>query len=568
VRQRLWVIGICILPLIPLFFLNHQFPTDWFNHQWMIAYFGEYFRQHYSFPLVFNTNQVVGMPYPVFYGVFFYPIMGLLSIFISTDLVYRFVVVVLFLAQCFAVKRLFEEISGHKRWALFIAALVTYAIYPLTNLYNRAAATEFISFTLLTCALCWHLCIIFNPEKYLKTHMPYLVALCIILVAGIHPLTGTFGVLLCGFISLLATYQFQNKKPLMKWLAVYGILYLVAMSSWLYIYFKIGIHTEMTRAIQKLQTFPDLESIIARLSPIPLDLRTWNKSHDEILKIIIPYIDTQINTPLLLVCAFLSFILFKSKSNKTLGVHKSVFVFSGVSFSVILLFSVAPILWTYIPSGFSAFQFTYRLVAYCNLLLLVMAIPLSALVIRERLIPENKILKLMLIPVIIAVLGVALKIPRALFVWREYQRVEAPWNKNTDELTELPRQFYGYPAYATTRLYKDYMNNQTEAALLKQYLTVGTGEQFGIVQPVTLTLSESTDIALNVQAFPWSKIYVNEKEYPLNQTMHINENQLIQLNQGEHKIEYRTTPDNIYLCLRWLSLLTIISLLGLIVVKR
>jgi hypothetical protein len=63
---------IASFPLAWLAFFNKTFYVDWDRHLWMIAYTGEYFRHHLSFPTTFNTDDVVGVPFPIFYGTLFY----------------------------------------------------------------------------------------------------------------------------------------------------------------------------------------------------------------------------------------------------------------------------------------------------------------------------------------------------------------------------------------------------------------------------------------------------------------------------------------------------------------
>jgi hypothetical protein len=47
---------ICVLPLLPLLDFRSTFYIDWFNHIWLIQYFGEYLGHHYCFPEVISTG--------------------------------------------------------------------------------------------------------------------------------------------------------------------------------------------------------------------------------------------------------------------------------------------------------------------------------------------------------------------------------------------------------------------------------------------------------------------------------------------------------------------------------
>src|SRR4051812_31488939 len=78
-----------LLTWFPLFFLKGDFYTDWINHKWLAGYFGEYFSQHRSWPVVINTSEVGGMAYPLFYGVLYYPVMGFFSHWIYPGFIMR-----------------------------------------------------------------------------------------------------------------------------------------------------------------------------------------------------------------------------------------------------------------------------------------------------------------------------------------------------------------------------------------------------------------------------------------------------------------------------------------------
>src|ERR1700733_2797545 len=49
---------VCSLPLLLLYDLRSVFDFDWFNHLWMIEYFGEYLRRHGTPPAVFATENL------------------------------------------------------------------------------------------------------------------------------------------------------------------------------------------------------------------------------------------------------------------------------------------------------------------------------------------------------------------------------------------------------------------------------------------------------------------------------------------------------------------------------
>src|SRR5687768_8623901 len=67
------------IPVLLLFDLTANFYYDWHNHQWLVGYFGEYFRRHWAMPETLSVAGAIGMPQPVFYGFLLYPCLGLIS---------------------------------------------------------------------------------------------------------------------------------------------------------------------------------------------------------------------------------------------------------------------------------------------------------------------------------------------------------------------------------------------------------------------------------------------------------------------------------------------------------
>ena len=123
--------------------LKSIFYIDWINHTWLVSYYSEYFRVHHSFPHVVNSQQIIGLPNPIFYGHAFYAVGGLFGSVLGPDVGVRIWILLATAAQFYAVDRLFRVLTAHRGFSLLMAVLVTWAIYPLTNLYNRSAITEY-----------------------------------------------------------------------------------------------------------------------------------------------------------------------------------------------------------------------------------------------------------------------------------------------------------------------------------------------------------------------------------------------------------------------------------------
>jgi hypothetical protein len=68
-----------ILQVAPPFW-SRPFFVDWINHVLMAEYYSGYFKEHYNFPTTIDAAQAFGNLVPSFYGVFFYPLLALLSL--------------------------------------------------------------------------------------------------------------------------------------------------------------------------------------------------------------------------------------------------------------------------------------------------------------------------------------------------------------------------------------------------------------------------------------------------------------------------------------------------------
>ena len=131
-----------LFPLVLLVDINAGFYIDWYNHLWQIGYYGQYFSIHHSMPLILNTPQILLVAFPTFYGYLFYSVFGFLSSLIGPNLAIRLGFVILWAVMFWLTYRVTVEFSQDNLLGFAIGCLVCWAIYTLTNLYNRSALTE------------------------------------------------------------------------------------------------------------------------------------------------------------------------------------------------------------------------------------------------------------------------------------------------------------------------------------------------------------------------------------------------------------------------------------------
>src|SRR5688572_30554632 len=146
---------VILLPLAPLLLPGYRSTiNDWGNTLWGVGYTKTYLARHGSFPAIFNTDRVVGHPVPMLYGPLLYPMLAIPAVAFGADWGMRVSVAGIWCLQFALVHRLIRVISESRVLAMTVGALVSWAVYPLTNLYNRGAGNELFATVFLTCAAC------------------------------------------------------------------------------------------------------------------------------------------------------------------------------------------------------------------------------------------------------------------------------------------------------------------------------------------------------------------------------------------------------------------------------
>ena len=126
--RRLLPVLMTLLPLLWLINPNLEFKApDWQNHRWLIGYQAEHWRGHGTPAEALNTEFLVGMPYPVFYGFLFYPAAGLLAYLVGVDWALRLICLAVTALQFGLCLRLFARVSRDWWLGLLVAATVCWA---------------------------------------------------------------------------------------------------------------------------------------------------------------------------------------------------------------------------------------------------------------------------------------------------------------------------------------------------------------------------------------------------------------------------------------------------------
>lgn len=223
--------------------VSSKFYVDWFNHIWTIGYNSLYIKSNHIPPLTLNVIQSIFNPWQIFYGFLFYPVAGLVGSIFGPNLALRIIVVLLFSFQYYFVYKLIYLISSNRIYANLISVLITWSIYPLTNLYNRSAITEFVATILAQIALCIFLILIFNSTKVSVLRYCFYLFITISLCIGSHPITAFYFFLFLIFVVIIFLpflINFLKVKKNIIIILIFIFLIILTFLPWLYANYFAG----------------------------------------------------------------------------------------------------------------------------------------------------------------------------------------------------------------------------------------------------------------------------------------------------------------------------------------
>ena len=172
------------------------FFEDWYNHLWMVAYHREFFARHLSFPSTYNVDAYIGLSQPIFYGPVLYPILGLLSQPAGANVGVRVACVAAWAMQYALVHRLARAVGATALEAVAAGATACWSVYCLTNLYNRCDLPETLATRLMLCAVAAGGLAVVHPSAPRRRGFAMLGAVCAAVGMGSHPPSAVVGGLL------------------------------------------------------------------------------------------------------------------------------------------------------------------------------------------------------------------------------------------------------------------------------------------------------------------------------------------------------------------------------------
>jgi len=502
VRFLIACIVVIALPCIPLLDLNSVFAVDWPNQVWLINYVASFLAERHYFPDVIHTYTLIGMPYPVFYGYLFFPLMGTLSLFWNGDLTVRLIAVSLYALQFFLVYRLASRVTSDRFSGFCLATLVTWAIYPMTNLYNRGAIPEFFATGLLVCAAAIWFFVLEAKDSLTRFALCNVFVLVFVLAAGSHPITALYGA--C-FMALLvgATIWISRVKikDVLLALAIPVVLGVFSLLPWVMATTKFTPQMALAASFKHVgYYYHSLDSLYARLVPLPIETKSYrHKLADD--HVMTPHLDTQINVSLLLFfLACLSEVFRKGVVRNRRSV-----VAIGV-FAVIMVL----MLWASVTKGtldklghnFRTIQFAYRMVTYINFSMLIAVILCFWRSDRKLHLLTNR--RALVSLLILSFAGLSIKLYSARQAMVHTVAEFARTRTFSFLLLKMPDSFYGSDAYTITNLFPELTPDK-----VAQYHNCPfepSTEVFGEVKPVISPVGIGQT---NIQQFPWNYVKAN-----------------------------------------------------------
>ena len=559
----------CLLASALLLDLRSTFYVDWNNHLWLIEYFGASIK-HLCIPDMVNTRQLIGIPNTLFYGQKFYALLGLLSAFLGSAVTVRIMVFMVFLMQFFQVYRAAMKAGGARNISIGIAVIMTWAIYPLTNLYNRSALTEFFAVAFLTCSLASFLCVIIHDSQKSASRYDIIASgLFFVLAAVTHPLTALCGGLFLGILGVIALIfcERERKLWLLSYFAITALLSLLILSPWIYVLAqfnnKLPISAHTTTQFYGSGFFPNsVDNILSRVSPLPLDLRSIEKGiHD----VITPYLDAQVALPLIILIAVFIYIGWREKSIKfDLGAYERTILWgSAVMLIICFAVSVCPKISGWLGGFFDILQFPFRLTNYVNLSALVILIILAGRISRANVHSQQVINVCLAFCIAISFSALMLKLVHASVIRQDSTQFDEgswaplPFGSN-NHLNDLPGSFYGAGDYSVADGFAKDTFSDVVPVIFRNFKVLD-GQRFGQVGPLTVDLNKAAIVVTNIQPFPWNRILINGALQSQSDVTVIAGREAVVLPSGSYILKAVTRMDGVW---KFLNLVSWVLLWG------
>ena len=546
-----------LFPVILIADLGNVFYNDWWNHVWFIGYFGHFIQSHHQLPVTINTNETIGLAFPVFYGYTFFSVGGLIANIVGSNVAVRLMlagIAILVASQVYSSARI---LSGSRSLALVLAFVVSSAPYQLTNIFSRGDLPEYIAGSLvLSATMAW---LRFALAEQPSSRAAWSAGLLYALGASVHPITALLGGVFCVTVFLLTAFVGHRIRRTL----IIGIpltaLVVAFLSPWLYAVSQYAHQMNIVRG-NVLLYFNGIDDVWNRLSFIPQDPRVTILGVD---KTPFAYLDLQINMALAVVIVTLGCELIHKRQllnlqNRTLGASVGLVAIAAV----VVIASGVPSFGAIVFHAVALMQFAYRSITYVDLMLLATAMILAtALRPFGGSRPSNIMFAGLFVAAGLAFHSDIVKIAHSIAI---EGRATVPGSGNpsaeagsVNAPPGLPVVTGGY--YAAPGAFVSNLPLANRSTMVTVHLPVADGAQFGDVGQSTTSSSQDGLLQTNIEGFPWSALVIDGEQIARAQTIvtpsapRMN----VVIKPGAHVLTYKLAVDE-----RW-SMLRVLALVAL-----
>lgn len=300
--------------IVPLFFFGCYYNSDWLLHLWPTGFLANALKYRHELAYMIHSEpDLVSFPTVVFYGNWFFVLTSLVGSALGAEAGMRLVCALVLGIQFVMVARATRAAMRTKdnTWGAIVATLVGCAIYPLTNLYHRAAVPEYFATVCVMITVCSWVCLWRASSRAEMAREGALGAFFAALATGSHPITTLYSVLLVG--PFLLTFFFgwrgvarELRTALLVTIAGMSAFVLLANGPYFYMLAKYSSQVGVSQALGQgiaLTLFPDRsDSLVGRLFPLPYDKGSLLMG----TKLVTPYFELQLNMPLFFLLAFVA----------------------------------------------------------------------------------------------------------------------------------------------------------------------------------------------------------------------------------------------------------------------
>lgn len=554
---------VALLPLLQVWPLDSAFYVDWGNHVWLINYFGEFFRLHFWFPSTLVTQLSMGNPFPIFYGYLFYPLLAIPSAVLNPHFVVKAGAILLFIIQFVWIRKVFR-VQKHRDWVANVLAIIAlWAIYPLTNLYNRGAITEFFATGFLTCAVSAFFVMVDDEERDFGTNFFYTIFF-LLLTVGTHPITAVYSVFIIalslGVIGREKRHFLGAKLRVNRFLQCVMAAAFASMLPWFYATLKFTGKLENSRVNAYSGAFNDFDKWWVRFSPFPFDVRVLDKVPAQVST---PYLDAQVNLPLLVLALGILLWTIRQKNFPKWAVTACIMTYSFFTW-----LTISPTAMRFLPREMSIIDFVFRFITYQNLTCLIfLYLVFSYFRVSLREVTSKGVFTFISIFCLIwAGVNILIKQTHAHAVKTHRGGYHTLFRNRTaqEDAKIFAAGFYGDTDYAAAGLYEAFTERET-APYLDLWMEPAKGSRFGSVPNIELNVQQPTWVGTRVIALPWNKITVDGVAIPKSdlRTYSTNSGYLVfRLPVGKHLVTYRFEPDIVWSVLNVLAKICFFCMVG------